>query len=61
MQQIMYEVIKPGTHGFDADVLKFTDDKAEAGKAAKQNSAELWQVTYEGDSWKRWKEERIEP
>lgn len=51
----MYEVVTPGTAGFNADVLKFTDELSEAKKIP----GDIWKITYEGDGWKRWKEEKI--
>ena len=53
--RVMYEVIRPGTSGFEADVLKFTDDFEEAKKVP----GEIWKITYEGQGWKQWKTELI--
>jgi hypothetical protein len=53
--RVMYQVVTPGTFGFEADVLRFTDDLADAKKYA----GEIWRITYVEWSWKRWKEEKI--
>ena len=60
MPRIMYEVIKPGMRGFESEVWLFTDALEMAQHVAVKMNAELWRITYEGESWKRWKEEKIE-
>lgn len=54
----MYKAIVPGTYGtdgFDAEVLRFTDDLEDA----KTYSTEVWKITYVDWSWKIWKEEPV--
>lgn len=57
--RIMYEVRERGKSEFDANTFIFTDDKMIATKQAEMHNADLWKIIYEGDSWTRWKEEKL--
>jgi hypothetical protein len=56
--RIMYQTIKRGTYGedgFNADVLRFTDDLEDA----KKYDGEIYKITYVEYTWKIWKIELI--
>lgn len=50
----MYEV-----RNADGDVLRFLSSKRDAVAIAEEQGLEVWKIQYVGDSWTRWKEERI--
>lgn len=59
MTRIMYEVRERGKSEFDADVLIFTSDLTIARHQAELSNNDLWEITYEGTSWTRWKQEKL--